>query len=132
MRYTEPIYTLSQSPHPCRAVLAKKMQPLVQFNVVDCHQDNTSPDEIQKAHDSGMVKAVKLYPAGIMPTTFLKDALVNCSTSVEVFEAISFGRWVNGNSLLIQTHTSAHTREHTYTLTHIHERMSTHIRTHIH
>eukprot|EP00041_Stephanoeca_diplocostata_P029869 m.890013 g.890013 ORF g.890013 m.890013 type:complete len:349 (+) comp23648_c0_seq5:267-1313(+) len=26
--------------------------------------DNTSPDEIQKAHDSGLVKAVKLYPAG--------------------------------------------------------------------
>lgn len=59
--------------------------------------DNTSPDEIRRAKDSGLVHAVKLYPAG---ATTNSDAgvtdLGKCSKVLEVMQEVGMPFLVHG------------------------------------
>lgn len=59
--------------------------------------DNTPPDEIRRAKDSGMVHAVKLYPAG---ATTNSDAgvtdLVKCYKALETMQALGMPFLVHG------------------------------------
>jgi dihydroorotase len=48
--------------------------------------DNTSADEIKRAHDSGVVKAVKLYPAGV--TTNSDAGVTSMSAVSKALEAM--------------------------------------------
>jgi dihydroorotase len=59
--------------------------------------DNTSPDEIRRARDSGLVHAVKLYPAG---ATTNSDAgvtdLMRCHRTLETMQALGMPLLVHG------------------------------------
>jgi dihydroorotase len=59
--------------------------------------DNTAPDEIRRAHGSGFIHAVKLYPAG---ATTNSDAgvtdLVNCMPALEVMQQLGMPLLVHG------------------------------------
>lgn len=59
--------------------------------------NNTPPDEIRRAHDSGFVKAVKLYPAG---ATTNSDAgvtdLTRCYQTLEVMQELGMPFLVHG------------------------------------
>lgn len=48
--------------------------------------DNTLPEEIKKAHESGVVHAVKLYPAGA--TTNSDDGVTDISKCIKTLEAM--------------------------------------------
>jgi dihydroorotase len=59
--------------------------------------DNTSPDEIRRAQESGLVQAVKLYPAG---ATTNSDAgvtdLAKCYPTLEMMQALGMPLLVHG------------------------------------
>jgi dihydroorotase len=59
--------------------------------------DNTDPDEIRRAHDSGFVHAVKLYPAG---ATTNSDAgvtnLAHCYKALELMQEVGMPLLVHG------------------------------------
>lgn len=60
--------------------------------------DNTPADEITKAHDSGIVYAVKLYPAGATTNSDagVTDLLGRCSAALEQMQALGMPLLVHG------------------------------------
>ena len=68
-------------------------QPLMTLYLTD----NTNPDEIRRAHDTGFIHAVKLYPAG---ATTNSDAgvtdLTKCYKALEVMQDIGMPLLVHG------------------------------------
>ncbi|HLR82718.1 MAG TPA: dihydroorotase [Paenalcaligenes sp.] len=60
--------------------------------------DNTPADEITKAHDSGIVYAVKLYPAGATTNSDagVTDLLGRCSAVLEQMQALGMPLLVHG------------------------------------
>lgn len=75
--------------------------------------DNTSAEEIQKAHDSGVVKAVKLYPAG---ATTNSDAGVtnikNIYPAIQRLEELGMPLLVHGE--VTQAHVDIFDREKSF------------------
>src|SRR5207245_9948127 len=70
-----------------------KFEPLMTLYLTD----NTPPDEIRRAKDSGFVHGVKLYPAG---ATTNSDAgvtnLAHCHTTLEVMQEVGMPLLVHG------------------------------------
>lgn len=70
-----------------------QFQPLMTLYLTN----NTQPDEIRRARDSGMVQAVKLYPAG---ATTNSDAgvtdLAKCSKALETMQELGMPLLVHG------------------------------------
>jgi dihydroorotase len=59
--------------------------------------DNTPPDEIRRAKDSGVVHAVKLYPAGATTNSDAGvTALTKCYKTLEVMQEVSMPFLVHG------------------------------------
>jgi dihydroorotase len=61
--------------------------------------DGTPPDEIRRAHDSGIVHAVKLYPAGA--TTHSDSGVTDldrCAAALEAMQALDVPLLVHGES----------------------------------
>lgn len=59
--------------------------------------NNTSPDEIRRAQDSGIVQAVKLYPAGATTNSDLGVTdLKNCYKVLEVMQEVGMPFLVHG------------------------------------
>ncbi|MFW2176861.1 MULTISPECIES: dihydroorotase [unclassified Moraxella] len=59
--------------------ISQQFEPLMTLYLTE----STTPDDIQQAYDSGIVKGVKLYPAGA--TTNSADGVVNINNCVDVF-----------------------------------------------
>ncbi len=60
--------------------------------------DHTPPDEIRRAHDSGLVHAVKLYPAGATTHSDagVTDLLGRCAATLEAMQALGMPLLVHG------------------------------------
>lgn len=68
-------------------------QPLMTLYLTD----NTPPDEIRRARDSGFVHAVKLYPAGATTNSDAGvTALSNCHKTLEVMQEVGMPLLVHG------------------------------------
>lgn len=60
--------------------------------------DNTDPEQIKKGHDSGIVTAVKLYPAGATTNSDagVTDLLGKCATALEAMERLGMPLLIHG------------------------------------
>jgi dihydroorotase len=93
-----PVTTTAQAAAYRQRILAAvppgmQFEPLMTLYLTD----NTAPDEIRRAHDSGFIHAVKLYPAG---ATTNSDAgvtdLANCMPALEVMQQLGMPLLVHG------------------------------------
>ncbi|MDC9719145.1 MAG: dihydroorotase [Gammaproteobacteria bacterium] len=72
--------------------------------------DNTSPEEIQRAHDSGIVKAVKLYPAGATTNSAAGVTKIeNIYPAIEKLQELEMPLLVHGE--ITQSHVDIFDRE---------------------
>ena len=60
--------------------------------------DNTDPEQIKKGHESGIVTAVKLYPAGATTNSDagVTDLLGKCATALEAMERLGMPLLIHG------------------------------------
>src|SRR5437660_4804230 len=60
--------------------------------------NNTPPDEIRRAKDSGFIHAVKLYPAGATTNSDagVTDLLANCTKTLETMQQLGMPLAVHG------------------------------------
>lgn len=60
--------------------------------------DNTDPEQIKKGHDSGIVTAVKLYPAGATTNSDagVTDLLGKCASALEAMERLGMPLLIHG------------------------------------
>src|SRR5690625_5106306 len=77
-----------------RAVPDQDFEPLMTLYLTD----NTTVEEIRRAHDSGAVFAVKLYPAGATTNSDagVTDLLGHCSAVLDTMQSLGMPLLVHG------------------------------------
>src|SRR4030088_1203009 len=93
-----PITTTAQAAAYRERIMAalpqgKRFEPLMTLYLTD----NTPPDEIRRARDSGLVHAVKLYPAGATTNSAAGVTdLSKCYKTLEMMQAVGMPLLVHG------------------------------------